>query len=128
MTADNFRILDLRERLYRGLHDRLDGLKVNGHPTERLHGNLNLSFEDVEGESLMMAIRDLAVSSGSACTSSNREPSHVLLAMGIDEDLARACVRFGLGRLTTTDKIDVAIESVVAAVTRLRNLLAAESQ
>ena len=82
--------------------------------------NLNLSFADVDGEALMMAMRDVAVSSGSACSSINPEPSHVLLAMGLDEDSARASLRFGLGRFTTADEIDFAIEAVADAVARLR--------
>lgn len=117
---DNARIHGLRERLHRGLEDRLAGLKLNGHSTERLAGNLNLSFIGVEGESLMMTIRDVAVSSGSACTSSNPEPSHVLLAMGLDESAARASLRFGLGRFTTAEEIDFTIDYVAAVVTRLR--------
>ena len=91
------------------------------HPTDRLPGNLNLSFGDVNGEALMMAMRDIAVSSGSACTSAEPEPSHVLLAMGLDEDMARASLRFGLGRFTTLEEIDFAIDSVAAAVERLRH-------
>ena len=75
-------------------------------------GNLNLSFAYVDGEALMMAMRDVAVSSGSACTSANPEPSHVLLAMGLDEDMARASLRFGLGRFTTAEEIDFAIDAV----------------
>ena len=83
-------------------------IRLNGHPTERLPGNLNLSFEGVDGEALMMAMRDVAVSSGSACSSTNPEPSHVLLAMGLSEELARASLRFGLGRFTTAEEIDFA--------------------
>ena len=120
--ADGSRILALRERLHRGLIGRLDGFKLNGHPKERLAANLNVSFAGVEGESLMMAVRDVAVSSGSACTSSNPEPSHVLLAMGLDEASARASLRFGLGRFTTPEEIDFAVESVSSAVDRLRSL------
>ena len=118
--SDNARVFALRERLHQGLLARIDGLKLNGHPTRRLHATLNLSFGDVEGESLMMAMRDVAVSSGSACSSSKPEPSHVLLAMGVDESLARASLRFSLGRFTTTEEIDFAINSVASAVERLR--------
>jgi cysteine desulfurase len=121
-ASDNARVLALRERLHQGLLKRIDGLKLNGHPTERLHGNLNLSFDAVEGEALMMAMRDLAVSSGSACSSTNPEPSHVLLAMGLDEDMARASLRFGLGRFTTSEEIDFAIDAVATAVERLRSI------
>ena len=95
-------------------------IRLNGHPTERLPGNLNLSFAYVDGEALMMAMRDVAVSSGAACTSANPEPSHVLLAMGLDEDMARASLRFGLGRFTTGEEIDFAIGAVADAVERLR--------
>lgn len=122
MGSDDARILDLRERLHRGLLDRLPGLKLNGHPTDRLAGNLNLSFEGVDGEALMMAMRDVAVSSGSACSSANPEPSHVLRAMGLDEDMARASLRFGLGRFTSAEEVDFAIEAVASAVGRLRGL------
>ena len=120
--SDEARLFDLREHLHRGLLDRLDVLQLNGHPTDRLVGNLNLSFGGVDGEALMMAMRDVAVSSGSACSSANPEPSHVLIAMGLDEDNARASLRFGLGRFTTVEEIDFAIESVASAVTRLRGL------
>ncbi len=85
---------------------------MNGHPVDRLAGNLNLSFPGVDGEALMMAMRDVAVSSGSACSSANPEPSHVLLAMGLPEDLARASLRFGLGRFTTAEEVDFAAGEV----------------
>ncbi|MCA1686378.1 MAG: aminotransferase class V-fold PLP-dependent enzyme, partial [Planctomycetia bacterium] len=116
------RLLALRERLRAGIVGRLDGVRLNGHPTRRLPGNLNLSFSGVDGEALMMAVRDVAVSSGSACSSSHPEPSHVLTAMGLDEAMARASLRFGLGRFTTGDEVDFAAESVAAAVLRLRGL------
>ena len=114
------RLLELRERLHRGIEQRVPRIRLNGPRTDRLPGNLNLSFADVDGEALMMAMRDVAVSSGSACSSAEPEPSHVLLAMGLDEDMARASLRFGLGRFTTADHVDFAIESVAAAVERLR--------
>jgi cysteine desulfurase len=114
------RLLELRERLHQGIAGRVPGIRLNGPPADRLPGNLNLSFGDVDGEALMMAMRDIAVSSGSACSSAEPEPSHVLLAMGLDEDMARASLRFGLGRFTTTDEIDFAIDTVAAAVERLR--------
>jgi cysteine desulfurase len=101
---------------------RLDDLGLNGHPTLRLPGNLNLSFAGVDGEALLMSLRDVAVSSGAACSSVNPEPSHVLLATGLDEGLARASLRFGLGRFTTEEEVDFAIETVSAAVSRLRAL------
>jgi cysteine desulfurase len=114
------RVLDLRERLHRGLVDQLGGLRLNGHPTLRLPGNLNLSFLGLDGEALMMAMRDVAVSSGSACTSAEPEPSHVLRAIGLDENLARASLRFGLGRFTDVEEIDFATRAVADAVGRLR--------
>jgi cysteine desulfurase len=119
------RLLDLRERLHAGIQDRVAETRLNGHPTERLPGNLNLSFAYVDGEALMMTMRDVAVSSGAACTAANPEPSHVLLAMGLDEETARASLRFGLGRFTTGEEIDFAIDAVAAAVARLRPLSAA---
>ena len=114
------RILEYRERLHEGIARRVPAIRLNGPPGDRLPGNLNLSFADVDGEALMMAMRDVAVSSGSACSSASPEPSHVLLAMGLDEDVARASLRFGLGRFTTAEEIDFAIEAVAAAVARLR--------
>jgi cysteine desulfurase len=119
--AEAERVGRLRDRLHDGLLARLDGLRLNGHPTRRLPGNLNLSFAGLDGEALMMAMRDVAVSSGSACSSAEAAPSHVLLALGLDEPLARASLRFGLGRFTTEDEVDFAIEYVAAAVARLRS-------
>ena len=112
--AETVRLLELRERLHAGIAALVPGIRLNGPPGHRLPGNLNLSFADVDGEALMMAMRDVAVSSGSACSSTNPEPSHVLLAMGLDEDSARASLRFGLGRFTTAEEIDFAIEAVAA--------------
>ena len=88
----------------------------------RLPGNLNLSFAGVEGEALLMGLRDVAVSSGSACTSASLRPSHVLAAIGLDDELAHASIRFGLGRANTADEVDYTVEKVVAAVERLRSL------
>jgi cysteine desulfurase len=119
------RILNLRERLHAGIAARVDRTRLNGHPTRRLPGNLNLSFADVDGEALMMAMRDVAVSSGAACTSAVPEPSHVLLAIGLDEAMARASLRFGLGRFTTAEEVDFAADSVAVAVGRLRARAAA---
>src|SRR5262249_3402940 len=106
MVAEAARLLHLRKRLHTVITDRLDGSTLNGHPTERLPGNLNLSFAHVEGEALMMSLKDLAVSSGSACTSASVEPSYVLRALGVSDALARGSLRFGLGRFTTEDEID----------------------
>jgi cysteine desulfurase len=114
------RLVELRQRLHEGIAHRLDGVRLNGHPTDRLPGNLNLSFADVDGEALMMAMRDIAVSSGSACSAADPEPSHVLLAMGLSEDMARSSLRFGLGRFTTALEIDYAAATVTDAVMRLR--------
>ena len=100
MAEEAGRLLALRERLHAAIASRVPGIRLNGHPTDRLPGNLNLSFADVDGEALMMAMRDVAVSSGSACSAADPEPSHVLRAMGLGEDLARSSLRFGLGRFT----------------------------
>jgi cysteine desulfurase len=116
------RILALRERLHQGIAASLDEIFVNGHPTERLYNNLNLSFAFVEGEALMMGLREIAVSSGSACTSASLEPSYVLKALGVGEELAHTSIRFGLGRFNTEEEIDFVIERVVAVVSRLREM------
>jgi len=121
------RIKSLRDRLQAGIMGRVTDVQLNGHPTQRLDGNLNLSFACVEGESLMTAIRDVAVSSGAACTSVDPEPSHVLRAMGRDDEAARASLRFGVGRFNTVDEIDYAIDVVTEAVARLRKHSAAWS-
>ncbi|WP_146369838.1 cysteine desulfurase family protein [Symmachiella macrocystis] len=120
MVDEAARLLELRERLWTGLQDRLDGLTLNGHPQKRLPGNLNVSFDAVEGDALMNSMRDIAVSSGSACTSADPQPSHVLRAMGVSDALTRASLRFGLGRFNTTVEIDRALEVVVTAVRGLR--------
>jgi cysteine desulfurase len=116
------RLLRLRERLRCGIMDSLSETFLNGHPTERLPGNLNLSFAHVEGEALMMGLRDVALSSGSACTSASVEPSYVLRALGMSDELARGSLRFGLGRFTTEEEIDYVSGAVVQAVQRLRAL------
>jgi cysteine desulfurase len=116
------RLVRLRERLRAGIQERLEGVSLNGHPTERLPGNLNLSFEWIKGEALLMALRDVAVSSGSACTSANPEPSYVLRAVGIDEELAHGSIRFGLGRFNTEEEVDHVIKEVVRVVKHLRSL------
>lgn len=120
--AEAARILVLRERLRKSLESRLTEIRLNGHPKERLPGNLNMSFAHVDGEALMMAMRDIAVSSGSACTSASVEPSYVLRAIGLSDDLARSSLRFGIGRFNTAEEIDFAVEAVVNAVERLRAL------
>jgi len=116
------RVLALRERLRKGLQAGLDLLTVNGSLAHRVPGNLNVSFAYVEGEALMMAIKDVAVSSGSACTSASLEPSYVLRAMGITEDLAHSSIRFGLGRFTTAEEVDHVVRLVVEKVGKLREM------
>jgi len=124
--AENARLLALRNRLSEGLMSRLSNVTLNGPILEdtglRLPGNLNLSFAYVDGEALLMSMSLLAVSSGAACTSANPEPSHVLRALGISEDLTRSSLRFGLGRFNTEAEVDFALELVTSAVTRLRKL------
>ena len=120
--SDNARIRKLRDRLWDGIRGELDEVYLNGHPTERLTNNLNVSFAFVEGESLMMGMKELAVSSGSACTSASLEPSYVLKSIGVGEDLAHTSIRFGLGRFTTEEEIDFAIKKVVTTVKKLRDL------
>jgi cysteine desulfurase len=112
----------LRDRLEQRILRELDHVHLNGNREHRLPNNLNLSFAYVEGESLIMGISDLAVSSGSACTSASLEPSHVLRAMNVGEDLAHSSIRFGFGRTTTVEEVDFAAKQVVAAVKRLREL------
>jgi cysteine desulfurase len=119
---ENERIRKLRDRLHKGINDALDEVILNGHPDKRLPGNLNISFAFVEGEGLMMAIKDVAVSSGSACTSASLEPSYVLRSMGLDEDMAHSSIRFGLGRFNTEEEVDYVIDLVVAKVKKLRDM------
>ena len=116
------RVRALRDRLYQGITRQLTETYVNGSMEHRLAGNLNISFAFVEGESLLMALKDIAVSSGSACTSASLEPSYVLRALGIGEELAHTSIRFGIGRFNTEAEIDYTIDLVVKAVTRLREL------
>jgi cysteine desulfurase len=122
MEDEAKRLVELRERLHAGIVKQLDHVTLNGPPSERLPGNLNLSFAFVEGEALMMAIRDVAVSSGSACTSANLEPSYVLKAMGVSDELAHSSIRFGIGRFNTEEEIDYVISEVTRAVKQLRAL------
>jgi cysteine desulfurase len=122
MAAEAARLTSLRERLKKRLVDQLEEIYVNGHPTERLPGNMNISFAYVEGESLLMALKDIAVSTGSACTSASLEPSHVLRAIGVEEDLAHTSIRFGLGRFNNEEEVDYVVRRVVEEVRRLREL------
>ncbi|MCB1787705.1 MAG: IscS subfamily cysteine desulfurase [Chromatiaceae bacterium] len=121
MAAENERILMLRNRLLDGLKD-MEEVYVNGDLERRIAGNLNISFNYVEGESLMMALKDVAVSSGSACTSSSLEPSYVLRALGRPDELAHSSLRFTLGRFTTEQEIDYVLSQVRGQVERLRDL------
>ncbi|KAF3942597.1 hypothetical protein CMV_030761, partial [Castanea mollissima] len=109
MQYDEKQIKSLQERLLNGVREKLDGVVVNGSEERRYAGNLNLSFAYVEGESLLMGLKEVAVSSGSACTSANLEPSYVLWALGVDEDMAHTSIRFGIGRFTTEAEIDRAV-------------------
>jgi cysteine desulfurase len=114
------RLRVLRDRLWQGLQEQLSGVSLNGHPTERLSGNLNVSFAGVDGEQLMLALTRIAVSSGSACSSADPEPSHVLRAMGVSESLSKASLRFGLGRFNSAEEVELAISHVAEAVARFR--------
>jgi cysteine desulfurase len=122
MPQESKRLLGLRERLKAGLEAKLDEVYINGSLEHRLPNNLNMSFAYVEGESLLMGINDVAVSSGSACTSATLEPSYVLKALGVGEDLAHTSIRFGLGRFTTTEEVDYVVDKMVQVVTKLREL------
>ncbi len=121
MQQDNERIIKLRDRLFDGLKD-IEEVYINGDMEHRVPHNVNISFNYVEGESLMMALKDLAVSSGSACTSSSLEPSYVLRAIGRNDELAHSSIRFTLGRFTTEEEIDFAIKQIIDNITKLREL------
>jgi cysteine desulfurase len=120
MATEAERVGGLRDRLLRGILSRLDGVTLNGHPEERLPGNLHLSFSGVEGELLLLALREIALSSGSACTSASVEPSHVLRALGVSDTAAHSSLRFGLGRFNTEEEADFTADRVVQEVKRLR--------
>ncbi|MEH6638752.1 MAG: IscS subfamily cysteine desulfurase [Porticoccaceae bacterium] len=121
MAAENARILGLRNRLLEGVKD-MEQVHINGTMAQRVPGILNISFAFVEGESLIMALKDLAVSSGSACTSASLEPSYVLRALGLSDELAHSSIRFSIGRYTTAEDIDYAVAKVHEAVDKLREL------
>jgi cysteine desulfurase len=121
MSTEGERIRGLQQRLLRGLSD-IEQVFVNGHLDKRVPHNLNMSFNFVEGESLIMAIKDIAVSSGSACTSASLEPSYVLRALGRSDELAHSSIRFTLGKYTTEQEIDYAVDLVKAKVAKLREL------
>jgi len=122
MQKDAERLGKLRDRLNDGLHKNLDEIYINGSMEHRLPHNLNISFAYVEGESLLMGINDVAVSSGSACTSASLEPSYVLKALGAGDDLAHSSIRFGLGRWTTDEEVDYVIDKLTKVVRRLREM------
>ncbi len=121
MAADNTRLMKLRNRLWDGIKD-MEEVYINGDMEQRIAGNLNASFNFVEGESLMMALKDMAVSSGSACTSASLEPSYVLRALGREDELAHSSLRFTIGRFTTEEEIDLVVDTIREQVERLRNL------
>jgi len=122
MTAESATLGALRGRLLDGLRSELDEIHVNGSLEHRLPNNLNVSFAYVEGESLLMGINDIAVSSGSACTSASLEPSYVLKALGTGDELAHSSIRFGLGRFNTAEEVDYVIDKVSSVVKRLREM------
>ena len=122
MEEESKRLAGLRDRLKKKLEDNLDEIHINGSMEHRLPGNLNMSFVYVEGESLLMGINDIAVSSGSACTSATLEPSYVLKALGLGDDVAHSSIRFGIGRFNTEEEVDYVTEKVVDVVTKLREL------
>lgn len=120
MGAESKRLAGLQERMLKGLRAKLTDIVVNGDLERRIPGNLNISFAYVEGESLMMGIKGLSVSSGSACTSASLEPSYVLRALGVEEEMAHTSLRIGLGRFTTEHEVDTAVDELVRHVTKLR--------
>lgn len=122
MAEENKRIKILSDKILSEIQRRLPEVYLNGDAEQRVPGNLNLSFAYVEGEGLMMGIKELSVSSGSACTSASLEPSYVLRAIGVEEGLAHTSIRFGIGRFTTPSEVDYAIERIVKAVERLRHM------
>ena len=121
MDSDNLRIKSLRDKFWEGLKD-IEEVHLNGHIDDRVAGFLNVSFNFVEGESLIMALKDVAVSSGSACTSASLEPSYVLRALGLKDELAHSSIRFAIGRFTTEEEIDYTINLVKESVIQLREL------
>jgi cysteine desulfurase len=122
MEGEAVRLTNLREKFKSTLFESLDEVYVNGHETKRIPGNLNVSFPYVEGESLIMGLKDVAVSSGSACTSASLEPSYVLKAMGRGDELAHSSIRYGLGRYTTEEEVDFVAEKTVEIVNRMREM------
>ena len=121
MAVENERVRALRDKLLKGVQ-RMEEVFVNGHLEHRVPHNLNVSFNFVEGESLIMAVKDIAVSSGSACTSASLEPSYVLRALGRSDELAHSSIRFTLGRFTTEEEVDYTVNHISAKVAKLREL------
>ncbi|MBM4123825.1 MAG: IscS subfamily cysteine desulfurase [Nitrospira sp.] len=122
MPAESVRLATMRDRLKDGIMTKLDEVYLNGHPTQRLPHNLNISFAYVEGESLLMGVKEIALSSGSACTSATLEPSYVLRALGVGSDLAHSSIRFGLGRFNTNEEVDYTATRIIEIVTKLREM------
>ena len=122
MEQDNARIKKMADRFKTAILKEIPNVHLNGDENQRISGNINLSFEFIEGESMIMAIKDLAVSSGSACTSASLEPSYVLRALGLNDEMAHTSIRFGFGRFTTEEEVDFAIETVRKHVNRLREM------
>ena len=122
MPEESVRTMALRDRLQDGIMGAMEEVYLNGHPTERLPGNLNISFAYVEGEALLMGVKEIALSSGSACTSATLEPSYVLRALGVGSDLAHSSIRFGIGRFTTPEEVEYTIDRMIKAVNHLREM------
>jgi cysteine desulfurase len=122
MEAEGRKLAAMRDRLQTGIMTALEETYLNGHPTQRLPHNLNISFAYVEGESLLMGLKEIALSSGSACTSATLEPSYVLRALGVGSDLAHSSIRFGLGRFNTNEQVDYTIKRMIEIVTKLREM------
>ncbi|MBI4924998.1 MAG: aminotransferase class V-fold PLP-dependent enzyme, partial [Bdellovibrio sp.] len=122
MPQESARLKQLRDKLWDGIKNGLDEVYLNGHPVDRLPNNLNISFAYIEGEALMMGMKEIAVSSGSACTSASLEPSYVLKNIGVGEDLVHTSIRFSVGRFTTDEEIDYTITKVIETAKKLREL------
>jgi cysteine desulfurase len=119
---ESARLKGFRDHFYATIMAHLDAVYLNGDWDQRVAGNLNLSFFGVEGEGLMMALKELAISSGSACTSNSLEPSYILMAMGVGDELAHTSLRITFGRFTTLEQVDTAAAALIRAVTHLRNM------
>ncbi|MDC0344774.1 IscS subfamily cysteine desulfurase [Alphaproteobacteria bacterium] len=122
MTDESKRLQELQDKMIKSFQDQLEAVHLNGDAVQRVPGNINISFAHVEGEGLMMGIKDLAVSSGSACTSASLEPSYVLRSLGVDDEMAHSSLRMGIGRFTTEKDVDYAVKRIVTEVNRLREM------